>query len=118
MFTIQLKNVEFKSFHGLYPEEKKLGGIFVVNLTVHFNIYNTSSISLNKTVDYEHLFRIVEGRMNTPTELLETIVVELCNTIIQKFSSVDEVEISISKKNPPIKNMIGDVTVAYQQKRS
>ena len=34
MFTIELSKLRFHAYHGLYHEEKKLGGDFEVNVTV------------------------------------------------------------------------------------
>ncbi len=117
MFSIQLENLEFKSFHGLYPEEKIIGGSFIVNLSVHFAMSNKKNILIDQTVNYEKLFEIVSKHMNRPTELLENLVVIIADDVFNQINQVQQINISITKKNPPIQQFIGDVSVSYQSKR-
>ena len=35
-FTIELRGLQFYSFHGLYEEEKKVGGEFIVDVFEKF----------------------------------------------------------------------------------
>lgn len=118
MFTIQLQNLLFKSFHGLYAEEKILGNNFIVNVTVKYLTNDESITSLDKTINYELIFEIVERRMSLPTELLETVTMQIASEILNKFTLVNEVDVSIAKQNPPIKNYVGNVVVSYHKKRN
>lgn len=117
MFTIHLQNLQFKSFHGLYAEEKILGNCFVVNLTVKYQPTTLPINAIEQTINYQNIFEIIEKRMSIPTELLETIVVDIANEIMNAFLIVEEVDICIAKKNPPIKNFVGNVAVSYLIKR-
>jgi 7,8-dihydroneopterin aldolase/epimerase/oxygenase len=117
MLTIHLHNLQFKSFHGLYAEEKILGNHFEVNLTVKYQPKKLPIQSIEQTINYQNVFEIVEQQMSTPTALLETLVVAIANEILKQFSMAKEVDICIAKKNPPIPNFIGNVAVSYQIKR-
>jgi 7,8-dihydroneopterin aldolase/epimerase/oxygenase len=117
MFCIQLENLVFKAFHGLYPEEKIIGGTFIVNLSVKFIAIKKNNFQISDTVNYETLFQIVSKHINEPTDLLENISVNITNDIFNQLQQVQFVDISITKKNPPIFHFIGDVTVNYQSKR-
>ena len=117
MFTIHLQNLQFKSYHGLYAEEKVLGNCFEVNLKVKYQPSLLAINSIEQTINYQNLFEIIERRMLIATELLETIVVDIANEIMNAFLIVEEVDICIAKKNPPIKNFVGNVAVSYQIKR-
>jgi len=118
MLSINLQNLQFKSFHGLYAEEKILGNHFEVNLTVKYQPQTLPINAIEQTINYQNIFEVIEQRMSIPTELLETLVVDIVNEIMNAFSMVDEVDICIAKKNPPIKNFIGNVAVSYHKKRS
>lgn len=118
MFSIQLENLVFKAFHGLYPEEKNFGGKFIINLSVNLNAINKESIEISETVNYENLFQIVSYHMNQPTDLLENVLTQIANDILKQFNQVQSIDISITKKNPPIHQFIGAVTVSYQTKRN
>ncbi len=118
MLSIHLQNLQFRSFHGLYAEERILGNHFEVNLTIKYQPQSLPINSLEQTIDYQNVFKVIEQRMSIPTALLETLVVDIANEIMDSFSMVEEVDICIAKKNPPIKNFIGNVAVNYHKKRS
>jgi 7,8-dihydroneopterin aldolase/epimerase/oxygenase len=118
MLTIQLKDLIFRARHGVYPEEKLLGGDFCVNLTVDFDPGTSVVESLDQTLNYERLFKIVKSRMDIPTPLLETICMELAGEILNEFSMVSRVYVVLEKKNPPIPFLQGSVVVAYTATRS
>lgn len=117
MYSIELKNIQFKSFHGLYPEERILGNLFEINLKVNYEIKDVQSISISETVNYETLFSIIDLRMKQPTELLETILKDISTEILNQIDIVNDLTISITKKNPPINNFNGDVSVTLHTKR-
>lgn len=115
MLSIHLQNLQFKSFHGLYAEEKILGNKFEVNLIVKYQPQNLPVLNINETINYEHLFSIVEKRMMVSTELLETLVTVISDDIFNSYSFVKNVVISITKLNPPIKGFIGNVAVSFEK---
>ncbi len=115
MLKISLNKVRFFAYHGVYPGEDVTGGHFEVDLHVRFPetklVYN-----LDDTVNYEELFNIVKERMEETTALLETIAMEIADTIKQKFPGIMEINITISKLHPPIPNFQGAVSVSYEKK--
>ena len=117
MFLIQLNNLSFKAYHGLYPEEQIIGGTFIVNLSINVLIKEKEVIAIDETVNYEMLFETVSLHMQQPTALLENLTKHIADDILKQFHQVQEINISITKKNPPIKKFCGDVTVSYTRKR-
>lgn len=113
MLTIQLKDLLFRSFHGVYNEENILGGDFVVNMTVDFLPKANVIRQLDETLNYESLFERVKEKMDSPTPLLETIAMELAYEILRDFIGVSRVWVAIEKKNPPIPGLSGSVLVSY-----
>ena len=112
--TIKLNRLHFFAHHGLYPEEKKVGAEFEVNLFVSF--YPSDKITaLDETINYEKLYRLLKEEMQKPRELLETFVMEVTQVIHLSFPSVKKIEISISKLQAPIAGFIGNVTVEYSK---
>lgn len=113
MLTIQLKDLLFRAFHGVYHEERILGGDFVVNVSVDFLPQVTVIGQLQETLNYEILFDKVKKRMEISSPLLETIVMELANEILRDFEGVKRVWVAIEKRNPPIPGLSGSVLVSY-----
>lgn len=118
MLTIQLQNLQFKAYHGLYAEEKVLGNNFIVNVLIKYNSDKQVIDNIDDAVNYESVFQIINQKMDIPTELLETLVMQISEDILNKFYKVYEVEISIAKQNPPIEKFIGNVVVSYHKKRN
>ena len=115
MMFIHLHDVLFHSKHGLYDEEREKGGEFLLNLSAAFAARKVTT--LNETVDYVAVYELVQKRMNEPTSLLETIVIEIAQQILAQFSIVQEVHISLKKIQPPIEAFNGSVGVSYKLKR-
>ena len=114
MLSIHRKNLHFHSFHGLYESEKKNGNQFVVNAHVHYLPPQMPVTELAQTLNYEELFALVSARMAQPTPLLETIAMEICFLILEKFKIVNATFVSIEKTKPPIQGFQGDVVVSFQ----
>ena len=112
MITIELKDLQFFSFHGMHEEERILGNHFTVNVSVTINAQNSIS-SLDQSVDYVLLYKTVKKRMEFPTALLETLVQEMSAQIHSTFVNATAISISIDKKFPPISGFQGTVGVSY-----
>jgi dihydroneopterin aldolase len=114
-FTIELRDLQFFSFHGLYEEEKKVGGEFVVDVLAKFPAEGHALRSIDETVNYAALFAIVKSEMDQPRELLETIAQSIAEKIYSKYSVIKEVEIRIEKKRAPIVGLNGSVAAVYRK---
>ena len=114
MFTINLHNLIFYSFHGVYEEERILGNSYEVNVVISFNT-NEQITALEQTINYEMVYQIIKQRMLIPTALLETLARDLVQEIYNSENRIKSISVSIEKKNPPIKNMEGSVSVNYKK---
>jgi dihydroneopterin aldolase len=114
-FIIELKGLQFYSFHGLYAEEKKVGGEFVVDVFAKFPATSHSLTSIEETVNYAALFEIVKEEMDQPRELLETIAQSMAEKIYAKYAVIKEIEIRIEKKRAPIVGLNGSVAAKYRK---
>lgn len=112
-FTIELRGLQFYSFHGLYDEEKKIGSEFVVDVFAKFPATSHSLTSIDETVNYAAIFEIVKKEMEQPRELLETIAQSMAEKIYNKYSVIKEIEIRIEKKKAPIVGLNGSVAAKY-----
>ncbi len=117
MMTIHLHKLRFHAFHGIYAEERVLGGEFEVSVAARFQPATLPVTDLNETLNYALLYDLVKKEMDTPCPILETFVTKLANDVLAQFSIVEEVEISILKLRPPVINFDGSVGVSFIQKR-
>lgn len=114
MFTINLNNLQFHSFHGIHEAERILGNAFEVNvaLDIDGDEYVTE---LWQTVNYVSVYSIVEQRMKIPTALLETLAQDLVQLIYAADERIRSITVNIQKKYPPITAMQGSVGVTYKK---
>ena len=102
MLTIELSKLLFHAHHGLYKEEKKLGGAFEVNVTVLHLPVKYPVLHIEETIDYVAVYNIVQQKMEQATPLLETVITAIADEIMRQFAQAVEVSVSITKLNPPI----------------
>jgi dihydroneopterin aldolase len=114
MFTINLHNLIFHAFHGVHEEEKISGNTFEVNASLSF-FTDESITTLEQTINYDAVYKIIKRRMEVPTALLETLVQDLVLEIRSFDERIKSVFVSVEKKNPPIANMEGSVSVHYKK---
>jgi len=113
MVTIKLKQLRFFAHHGLYEEERKVSNEFIVDLEVSFESKVTTITKMSETINYIKLYELVKKYMLQPTDLIETLAMEITNNIHQQYSQVRKVSIAITKKYPPVINFSGNVAVDY-----
>ncbi len=116
MVTVHLHEIIVFAHHGIYPEEKISGNRFEVNVDVSFNSKKKKFDSIDDTVNYETLNEIVKECMQAPTPLLEKVCDAIIKKIKKHYSFTKEVNISIFKLQPPIKDFSGKVGVSMRQK--
>jgi dihydroneopterin aldolase len=118
MLTIELSKLRFHAYHGLYHEEKKLGGDFEVNVTVIHQPVRIPVLHINETIDYTAVYALVKEMMREAQPLLETVATRIASEILKRFLHAEEVIVSITKLNPPMIAFEGKVGVKYVIKRN
>lgn len=115
---ISLEGLEFHAFHGVYPHERDSGNWFEVDLSVEADIAEGAILDdLERTVNYETLYQFVKEEMEKPSKLLETVAGKIADRVLQEISEVSQVEIKISKINPPIGGKCKKASVSLLRKR-
>ena len=118
MGLVSLVGLEFFAYHGYYDEEQKMGNKYSVDLTVRADLHRAAEQDeLSQTVNYEVLYTVVANEMARKSRLLEHIGYNIIHTIFTEFPPVDEVEISISKFNPPIGGVCQEARVTLSEHR-
>jgi len=116
MLMIHLEQILFRSYHGLYEEERINGNDFLVDVTVKYQPFGEIN-RIEDTINYAEVFELVRKRMAIATPLLETVAMDIAALILSEFKIAEKVMITIKKLNPPIKNFNGKVGVSFELKR-
>ncbi|WP_026451842.1 dihydroneopterin aldolase [Aequorivita capsosiphonis] len=118
MGSIRLKNIKIYAFHGCLVEEGQIGSDYLVNLKVKANLKNASKTdALVDTVDYVLLQNIVRQEMAVRAKLLEHVAKRIIDSVLLQAEMVNEVKVSVAKKNPPIGGDVAEVSVTMKEKR-
>lgn len=109
----------FFGYHGVFPEETRLGQRFNVDLEVFCDLQEAGmSDDLNYSINYAELYfltqKIVEGE---PYKLIEAVAEKIATEVLEKFSRVLEVKVNVIKPDPPIPGYYRSVSVEITRRR-
>ena len=79
MGLITVEGIRVFAFHGHLPEEKKLGGHFIVNVWIEADTSEVEKTDdLNDTVDYVKIIEIVKEQMAIRSNMIENPAKRWC----------------------------------------
>jgi 7,8-dihydroneopterin aldolase/epimerase/oxygenase len=119
MDKIILKEMEFYGYHGVFPEENKLGQRFRVSVELHLDLRKPGqSDNLEDSVNYADVYSIsksvVEGE---PLNLVEALAERISSEILRTFAVVESCKITLIKPDPPIPGHYQSVAVEITRSR-
>lgn len=119
MDRIYMKGMEFYAYHGLLPEENRLGQRFIVDVELFLSLGRAgASDSIEDTVNYAELYRWVEEEMKQgPVRLLETLAERISARILAEKGAIEAVRVDIRKTDPPIPGHYREVGVTVERRR-
>ena len=120
MDKIILMNMQFYGFHGLLPEEKRLGQRFNVDLEL---LFDTSKAGLSDqmydSIDYsqayQHVKKIVEGEVKN---LIEAVAETIAADLLASFELLKACRVKVIKPDPPIPGHYQSVAVEIYRERT
>lgn len=120
MDKIIIKNIAFYGYHGVLPEERKLGQRFFADLTLFIDLEKAAKLdSINETVDYAEAFKTIEeeGEKNQ-FKLIETLAEKIIKALFTKYKKVIKILLRIKKLSAPIPGQFDYVAVEMERERS
>lgn len=119
MDKIKVKDMEFYGYHGVFPEETKLGQRFRVSLSLEMDLSEAGrSDDIDDSVNYGEVYslckEVVEGK---PYKLLEALAETLADRVLGDFSKVENCTIEVIKPDPPIPGHYRSVSVEITRGR-
>lgn len=115
---ITIENMEVYAFHGCYAEEQIVGNRFLVSLSYVCHLKEaTESDDINDTVSYLDIYRLVREEMAITSHILEHVSKRIIDRILKEYPLVDELEVTISKCNPPLGGLVEKVSVTMSGSR-
>ncbi|WP_288217746.1 2-amino-4-hydroxy-6-hydroxymethyldihydropteridine diphosphokinase [uncultured Fusobacterium sp.] len=119
MDKIYINNLEFIGYHGVFPEEKKLGQKFLVSLELSVDTREAGITGdLTKSVHYGLVAKDVEKIfLKKSIDLLETCAENIAEMVLQNYELVIAVKVTIKKPWAPLQMHFDNVAVEIIRKR-
>lgn len=100
---IILKDLRFYAYHGVGAQETQVGNEFVLDLRLRMDWARAiRSDDVNDTLSYAEVYEAVKDEMARPSRLLEHVAGRIARRLFQDFSSLEEIELRLVKRNPPM----------------
>lgn len=118
MDKIYINNLEFIGFHGVFPEEKKLGQKFLVSLELIVDTKEAGKTGdLTKSVHYGLVAQDVERVfLEKSIDLIETCAENIAEMVLEKYELVKEVKVTVKKPWAPLQMHFENVAVEISRK--
>ena len=117
MGLIGVEGLQFYSHHGYYKEEQVLGGKYVVDIYLDFDLTEAAATDqLTKTINYEQIYQLTKIEMEAHSKLIEHVCKRILDAIKSQFPNVSYIKVRVSKHNPPLKGNVERVFVELESK--
>ncbi len=112
---IELKGLKFFAYHGLYDYEKKNGGWFNIDVSFHCDASNAiENDSIEGTVNYEEIYKIVKEEMGVPSSLIEHVAGRIYKKITTNVIGVSQLSVTVYKPEAPLGGPLDHVSITIQ----
>ncbi|HBC29501.1 MAG TPA: dihydroneopterin aldolase [Prevotellaceae bacterium] len=101
---IIIRRLRLHGFHGVLPQENRVGADFYVTLKVTASVGEEALLHdrLEGTVDYSRLAETLRREMQPPCLLLERAAMRMASGVLRDFPQVSRAELLLEKENPPM----------------
>lgn len=119
MDKIYFNGMEFYGYHGVYPEENKLGQRYLVDVELYLDLSKAAETDdLTYTINYAEVYELCKMVVENETfQLVEKVAQEITKRALQKFELLDELMVRVTKPDPPIAGHYKSVAVEIKRGR-
>lgn len=113
---ITLTGLVVHGYHGVFPEEKRDGHDFVLDVTLWLDLTAAAAgDDLRRTVHYGELAQLAADIVTGPSrDLIETVAADIADAVMARYP-VHAVEVTVHKPSAPIPLTFGDVSVTIRR---
>ena len=113
-----ISGLTLHGYHGVYPEEKREGQTFVVDLELEWDATGASSTDdVAHTVDYSQVVpAVAEIVTGEPVDLIETLATRIAQRVLE-FPLVQVVTVTVHKPQAPLPHEVRDVAFSTRRER-
>lgn len=109
---ILLENIEIYAYHGVLQQETLVGNTFILNVRITADLSKAiETDDIEETINYARVYELIEEEMSVPSKLLEHVAGRIIKRLKREFRKIEEIEIKLSKRNPPMSGQIDYASV-------
>lgn len=110
--VIHLRGLEFYAFHGVLPEERRLGQRFIIDLDLFYDLKAAGiSDQVRDTINYAEVYRVVQEYVEGSTSsLLENLAEKITQAILNIFPCW-KVRLELHKPQAPVQGIFRDISI-------
>ncbi len=112
--------MQFYGFHGLFPEENKLGQRFDVDVELFLDLQKAGQTDdMNDSIHYGHVYErvqnIVEGEAR---HLIEAVAEHIASDLLQSFDDLQAITVRVTKPDAPIPGHYESIAVEIHREKT
>lgn len=117
---ITLTGLGAVGYHGVFEKERRSGQPFFVDLVLHVDLRPAGATDdLTRTVHYGEVAEMVrEIIIGTRFQLIEALAEEIARSLLERFTLVAALEVTVHKPKAPIDVTFSDVAVSIVRTRA
>jgi dihydroneopterin aldolase len=119
MDKVMLKGLQFYGYHGVFPEEQRLGQLFLIDLVASLDLQPAGvTDQLDKTINYAEMYEHTKQIVTGPSvQLIESLAEQIASKILTYFELIEEITVTVVKPNPPVPGIFDSVAVEITRRR-
>lgn len=103
MNTVFVNRLRIYAYHGVMPQERKVGAYFDIDVKIRTDFKNAMlNDDLSGTISYADVCSVIKQEMAIPSQLLEHVAWRTAKALFTQFPKAQSIRFSISKENPPM----------------
>ncbi len=116
---IILNDLGFFGYHGVFPEEERLGQRFYVDLELGIDLAEAAARDdLDASVNYGKIYEVVEAAFTEPRmKLIEAVGHNIVTALFQAFPPIRWIKVRVRKPEAPIAMVRGYAAVELHRVR-
>ncbi len=101
---LRIKSIRIEGSHGYYEEERLQKNLFELDVEIGgFLREAADSDDLTLTFNYEKVVQVAEEVLSGPSRhLIETLCMEIGDSLFREFSAASTLVVTLRKLNPPL----------------
>ncbi|MEI6648638.1 MAG: dihydroneopterin aldolase [Actinomycetes bacterium] len=116
---IILTGISDTGYHGVFPEERVNGQLFIVDVVLDLDLVAAgNSDHLINTVDYSKVAKLAhDAIIGEPFSLIEKLGEHIALAILDRYSLVRKVVVTVHKPDAPVGVSISDIAIKIERTR-